>query len=325
MDYLGPVGDAPSLSQSQFQQEMYRKVIPRTGKRLREKETPTIENTRERFIYYKALGLDLKATNKNLFSEWLAIWDDENPGVSPDDTFEKESTFRVHKVIDDVEEQYRQDLARMDDSKEWATATVVALINELDFRPGNRKADLGTKGHVGAITQRIHNVQINDTGDRVTFDYVGKAGQSQKRSTQNPLLVDAVKKHLKNRMEDDEDDIKFRDWLFKYQGQNGVWYPLSDETVRDYLKRWRITPKQIRTYKANVHFIKAYTGQASVKKNDPTAAVNYTARQLGNKPATAKKSYIDTFLLHDLRIVQKNLKAKKHSLAPPKLPKKKGK
>jgi hypothetical protein len=280
-EYLGPVGNSPAISETEF----LKLVDPKTGKRKRDSNVDPKECQQDRVKLYREKGISLEPGNLD-FDQWIQMW---RMGAL-DDTYEKEAAWRVCQEKDRIKEKYNTDLQRLDDSKDFVSGTVTALITEMDFRIGNPKS-AEDDDHVGATTLRKENVKYKK--GQIIFDYVGKSGVEHHRVTDNPEIVQAIR-HLKH-------GKKPREFLFKYKGRGDRFYQISDEDIRDYLLEFDTTPKDIRTYNANQYFVEGWNEGETVKQS-----VERVSNRLQNTPSVAKRNYIDDLLYADLREIEKN-------------------
>ena len=181
-----------------------------------------------------------------------------------------------------------KDMRKRSLSKEKVLATVVKLIDEAYFRPGN-ETYAKQNGSYGITTMRSKHVDITTTS--VTFDFVGKSGQEHHK-TINDRQVARIIKQL--------DELPGYD-LFRYVDESGQTHPLSSEHVNQYIKETMgddFSAKDFRTWggtmiAASNLAIEQRAETVTQRKEYVTSVVKKVAKRLGNTPAVARSSYID--------------------------------
>lgn len=179
-----------------------------------------------------------------------------------------------------IRKQVERDLARRDMSHERVVAAIIRLLDLGKVRVGNHAYARQNKSF-GATTLRNRHAKI--TGKRILLDYVGKAGKIQRISIEDRRLSTVVRQCQEMPGQA----------LFQYYDQNDSdRHPVSSTDVNDYLREHSggFTAKDFRTWGASVIAFGALTrakGETSLK-----FLLEEVARQLGNTPAIARKSYV---------------------------------
>jgi DNA topoisomerase IB len=151
-------------------------------------------------------------------------------------------------------------------------------MRRLGLRPGG-----GASRTYGATTLEARHVRLLDDG-RVEFNFLGKAGMRYKRIVDDPDIRRVVEKRLKGKSPNDRlfstDEKRANDYLDRAFGSN------------------EFNVKDLRTLHANVLALRKIKSMRPPKnkkeyKAAVAAVVKHVAQALNNKPAVAKKDYID--------------------------------
>jgi DNA topoisomerase I len=173
-------------------------------------------------------------------------------------------------------------------SKEKVLACIVRLMDEAYFRVGNEEYSKENQSY-GVSTLRSKHITIS--GDSVTFDFVGKAGQHQHKRVTDRKVAKVIKRL---------DELPGYE-IFKYIDENGQLARVQSRDVNAYIKEVmgeEFSAKDFRTWGGT---LLATAELAAAKKADSenerkkivTKCVARVARKLGNTPAIARSSYID--------------------------------
>ena len=183
-----------------------------------------------------------------------------------------------------------QHLRKRKMNKEKVLATMVRLMDEAYFRPGNPYYTKENQSY-GLTTLRSKHLEI--TGNRMTFSYTGKSGQPQEHEINDKKLATTIR---------DLDEIPgYR--IFKYFDEEGEKHEVNSDELNEYIRGImgkEFSAKDFRTWAgtliAAVALDKLNTEEIEDDKNKEKnirAAVEEVADRLGNTPAVAKSSYID--------------------------------
>lgn len=177
-------------------------------------------------------------------------------------------------------------------------ATAVLLIQTCFFRPGSRPAH-GEDAHFGVVTLLVKHVEHADD-DECKFVFVGKSAKTNTCSVGVQPQQKKLCKLLKQLTRVNGANGRRKregDRLFRAGG-----HTLRVDHLRSFLReatepKGLVKPKDIRTYYANIAFLRAFsqTPIGSTKKSASArvhAAITKTAEQLNNTKQVAQSSYI---------------------------------
>jgi len=194
---------------------------------------------------------------------------------------------RFSKVLPTVRRRISKDMISSEMTEVKAAATVVAIIDTTHIRRGTEKYAERNQTY-GASTLLKKHVKIN--GSKVTFDFAGKKGVRFVKTFDNPALASVLSEYMKLP----------GDQLIQYN-KNGEISPLPSYKVNAYLKPYKITPKDFRTFAATRIFIEEASvldgPNTTVRKKSLALAIERTASALNNTPGVCKNSYVDPLVM----------------------------
>lgn len=169
-------------------------------------------------------------------------------------------------------------------------ACMVRLLDVAFFRPGSDVYAKQNKSY-GLTTLRSKHLKIE--GDKLYFNYIGKAAQKQEK-----LIVDAQLAKIVR----DIDDLPGYE-IFKFIDENGQIQDVKSQHLNEYIREVmgpEFSAKDFRTWAGTVIAAMSLdelgateeADQRKLSKNIKQAVVAVSER-LGNTPAIARKSYID--------------------------------
>jgi DNA topoisomerase-1 len=175
--------------------------------------------------------------------------------------------------------------------REKVLAAIVRILSTCFLRPGSQ-AYAAENGSYGIATLRNDHVHV--VGDRVRFDFPGKAGKRQVRELRDRRLARIVR------------ELKAagrpRDEVFKFRNGAGELVDVRRRHVNDYIKEVmgeRFSAKDFRTWAGTLVAASALArggadtaGGKAARKRSITAAVREAADLLGNTPAICRASYV---------------------------------
>src|SRR5690625_2195609 len=187
--------------------------------------------------------------------------------------------------------------------REKVLATMVRLMDEAYFRPGNPHYTRENQSY-GLTTLRSKHLEI--TGNRILFSYTGKTGQHQEHEISDKKLAKTIQIL---------DEIPgYR--IFKYFDEEGEKHEVNSDELNEYIREImgeEFSAKDFRTWAgtliAAVAQDKMNTEEIEDDKNKEKnirAAVEEVADRLGNTPAVAKSSYIDPRIIADRKSTRLN-------------------
>jgi DNA topoisomerase I len=202
------------------------------------------------------------------------------------------SEFRAQRKFDQlaafartlprIRRRIARDLEADPGTQRFALGALVALIDRLGIRVGNRDY-LDENGSYGATTLKRRHMRL--LPDRIVLKYKAKGGARVQQTLKNPRL---------HRVLQEIDDLPGAD-LFTWLDARGDPHPLRSDTVNDYLGEISgeaiHTAKTFRTWLGTLRAfqtaVAAGEGRLTVK-----AMATAAAEQLGNTPTIARNSYI---------------------------------
>lgn len=170
-------------------------------------------------------------------------------------------------------------------TKTTVIAAVVRLLDRGRVRIGN-SGYARANGTFGATTLQGRHAKVQ--GRKIMLDYVGKSGIAHSIALEDAKLAQVLR-----RCQDQPGQP-----LFQYRGEDDTLCPVTSDDVNAWLREQTgasFTAKDFRTWGASTiafGVLAAGGGQARLK--DVLEAV---ARQLGNTPPVARRSYIHPLLI----------------------------
>ena len=203
----------------------------------------------------------------------------------------REKAKRIEKLksqIGKLRSQLKSDL-KSDDPKTKLTALAVCLMDQTCERVGNDNS-VKERGHFGVTTLQAKHVKIR--GSKATLTYKGKSGVDQKKTVTDAVTVKAIKDAIKGK-----------------SGSDTILCEGDDCTVRaadvnKYLKKYDITAKDIRGFRANDEMVRQLEKHRKGKlpedkkerekklKEEFDAALEATAAVVGHEASTLKNQYL---------------------------------
>lgn len=173
-------------------------------------------------------------------------------------------------------------------NRERVLALVVRLIEEAYFRVGDDRHTRQNKTFGITTLRKRHLKRQGDDG--VCFVYTGKHNIKQRQVIADEELTTVLNELL---------DLP-GDRLFRYVGDNGGRYPITNRMVNQYIKDAmgeQFSAKDFRTWAGTLLAAEALAeiGTADTltqQRHNIVEACKVVAEQLGNTPAVCRKSYI---------------------------------
>jgi DNA topoisomerase-1 len=195
-------------------------------------------------------------------------------------------------ALPSIRERVEEDLGLPGLPREKVLATVVRLMERTLIRVGNEEY-ARANGSFGITTMRNRHVKVE--GAKLRFSFIGKSGIRHHIDVSDRRLARIVARCR---------DLPGQD-LFQYLDDAGTQHAIGSEDVNDYLRTISghdFTAKDFRTWSGTViaASILGRCGECATdgeRKKNLMAAVNATARKLGNTPAVCRKCYIHPAIL----------------------------
>lgn len=186
------------------------------------------------------------------------------------------------RVLPRIRRRVARDLEADPGSQRFALAALVALIDRLGIRVGNRDY-LDENGSYGATTLKRKHLRLAE--DRIVLRYRAKGGQRVQQTLRNPKL---------QRVFSEIDDLPGAD-LFTWVDEGGQPRPLRSEQVNAYLGEVAgeaaYTAKTFRTWLGTLHAFRTAIDCGEDRLTVKMMA-GAAARHLANTPTIARNSYI---------------------------------
>jgi DNA topoisomerase-1 len=192
-------------------------------------------------------------------------------------------------------------------TKNKLIALVLKIMDLCNFRGGNKIYEK-KYGSYGLTT--LHKKHIIIKNKYIEIDFVGKKGVNNNCVIQNKNIQDIVKKVYKLSNKDDP-------YIFSIIYNNED-IKISMIDLNDYLKQFDITCKDLRTWNANILFLKNLKSiinnindsyyqlnddkRLKLRKKICREAIKETALSLHHTPAICKSSYIFKHILEKVEI-----------------------
>lgn len=212
---------------------------------------------------------------------------EEHKQQASEDKFERISN--IQENLSAVRKEVADDLNQEGLGRDKICAVVVRLIDKCYLRIGNDKytEQNGTYG-VSTLTKDHVNVK----GNTIEFDYVGKSSMNQHQETTDTEVAELLQQ-LKAASPGDR--------MFQYK-EGDTWKPVTNATIRTYLKQWDLTPKDFRTYHATRLTSEKLANMGvpdteRERERNIRQAIEETAKLLGHTPAICKKNYVNSKVL----------------------------
>lgn len=191
------------------------------------------------------------------------------------------------KVIPDLREHIKKDLAKQGFPECKVMAMVIALMEKTFIRVGNEGYEK-LYGSYGLTT--LKNDHVNIRGDQVTFSFKGKKGVYQKVLLKSRKFARILRQCKA---------IPGKE-LFQYMDESGEPRKIDSGQVNQYLKdrlQMDFTTKDFRTWAGTLNMLTELKkfppceDKSDYQKNI-TAALTAVSRKLGNTVAVCRKYYV---------------------------------
>lgn len=181
--------------------------------------------------------------------------------------------------------------------RERVGAVALRLLDAGLFRTGGEEYE-DTNGSHGVATLRKDHVTV--TGDVVSFCFPAKSGLEREADVRDPVLARTIPALKRSRGPSDR--------LLQYR-ENNVWCDLSSTDInRDFkdLVGDEYTVKDLRTWAATLLAAAAFADQVDggeaterERKAAEREVMKLVSEHLGNTPAVARRSYVDTRVVEE--------------------------
>ena len=204
---------------------------------------------------------------------------------------------KLSNNILELKKKINKDLLLKDFCKNKLIALVLKIMDLCNFRGGNKKYEK-KYGSYGITT--LHKKHILIKNNIIEIDFIGKKGVNNFCMIQNKTIQDIIKKvyHLSSK-----DNAYLFSIIYKNEHIN-----ISINDLNQYLKEFDVTTKDLRTWNANILFLKnlkkyidnlnsSYyekdeNKKIKIRKKMIKEAIKDTAFSLHHTPSICKSSYI---------------------------------
>ena len=203
-----------------------------------------------------------------------------------------ERLFEFGEVIWKIRAAVERDIKLEGLPRQRVLATLVWLLERTFIRVGTEEMSRMNKSY-GLTTLRKKHVEV--AGSELRFEFRGKSG------VEHAVTVDDVRiAHIVQRCHDLRGEV-----LFKYVADDGTRREVEAGDVNDYLADVTgggFTAKDFRTWAGTMiaaEYLRRMGAAPTIKQanRNVVAAIDYTARRLGNTRAVCRKYYIHPTLV----------------------------
>ena len=219
--------------------------------------------------------------------------------------------------IEKLKSQIQMDLKRDEYDLPKLVALVLKIMDLCNFRSGQRKMEKKYKSH-GITT--VHKKHVEISNNKVEFEFTGKKGVNNYCVIQDKPIQNIIKKVYKLSTKNDP-------YLFSIKNNDGENVYVTIDDVNNYLRPFEVTSKDLRTWNANIIFLKSlfYSLEEHedeyLKMKNPTPkkelalrkkivrdAIVKTSILLHNTPSVCRSSYIFKSIVKDFEEDPKYIK-----------------
>lgn len=198
---------------------------------------------------------------------------------------------KISDKINILQRQINHDLLENEFTKNKLIALILKIMDLCNFRSGNKTYEK-KYGSYGITT--IHKKHVKIGKSNIKIDFIGKKGVQNNCIIKNPTIQKIIKKVYQISSKDDP-------YLFSiYYHEKKINVSFYD--INQYLKPFDITCKDLRTWNANILFLKylkkevylmeKYNFDLKMRKKIIRSAIQECAKSLHNTVAVCKSSYI---------------------------------
>ena len=178
--------------------------------------------------------------------------------------------------------------------RERVGAVALRLLDAGLFRTGGEEYETENGSHGVATLRKDH---VNVRGDVVSFCFPAKSGVEREAEVRDPALAKAVASLKRSRGPSDR--------LLQYRTESGVWCELTSTEINKDFKELvgdEYTVKDLRTWAGTLLAAAAFADRADhgppasdrARRKVEREVMALVSEHLGNTPAVARRSYVDT-------------------------------
>jgi DNA topoisomerase-1 len=214
--------------------------------------------------------------------------------------------IKMSNNIISLKKKINKDMSKKDFDKNKLIAFILKLMDICNFRCGNKKYEK-KYGSYGLTT--LHKKHIKMIGNKTLISFIGKKGVLNECIIKNKKIQNIIKKIYSLSPKNDP-------YIFSIQNNNKN-IKINIQDINKYLEKYNITSKDLRTWNANVIFLKNFkkeidhhlnlsyyqlspTKQILFKKKLIKNAILNTANSLHHTSHVCKSSYIYKSIIQNI-------------------------
>jgi DNA topoisomerase-1 len=217
---------------------------------------------------------------------------------------------KLSNNIDKLKNQIKKDLLNKSIDKNKLIALILKIMDLCNFRGGNKKYE-EKYGSYGLTTLHKKHVKIKDNS--IEIDFIGKKGVQNNCILKDKVVQDIIKKVYNISSKDNP-------YLFSIADKDNIGKNInvSITDLNNYLEKFDVTTKDLRTWNANIIFLKNFKKEvenmindisynyksdeqkSKIRKSMIKDAIKKTAISLHHTPTICKSSYICKNILKDI-------------------------
>ena len=241
------------------------------------------------------LNKTLLATGINSAGRKQYIYSEEQKNKR--ETKKYKQLCKLSKNIDKLKKKINNDLKITEFTKDKLIALIFKIMDLCNFRSGNKKYE-EKYGSYGLTT--LHKEHLIIGKNDIEINFIGKKGVNNNCIIKNKGIQDIIKKVYKL-------SNKNNSYLFSINYKNN-YITININDLNRYLDEFNITTKDLRTWNANIIFLKNFKkeiknlndfynlkneeSKIKIRKKMIRDSIRKTAKSLHNSPTICKNSYI---------------------------------
>lgn len=241
------------------------------------------------------LNKNLLATGINSAGRKQYIYSEEQKNKREKKKYKQ--LYKLSKNIDKLKNKINNDLKITEFTKDKLIALILKIMDLCNFRSGNKKYE-EKYGSYGLTT--LHKEHLIIGKNNIEINFIGKKGVNNNCIIKNKSIQDIIKKVYKL-------SNKNNSYLFSIKYKNND-ITISINDLNRYLDEFNITTKDLRTWNANIIFLKNFKkeiknlddfyilkdedGKIKIRKKMIRESIKKTAKSLHHSPTICKNSYI---------------------------------
>ena len=214
--------------------------------------------------------------------------------------------YKLSRNFERLKRKIKNDLAKKDFTKDKLIALVIRIMDLCNFRGGNKTYEKKYGSH-GLTT--LHKKHVKIRPNNIEIEFIGKKGVNNHCVINNPEIQNIIKQVYSISTKTDP-------YLFSIR-YNDEDINISIVDLNKYLEEFDITSKDLRTWNANIIFLKNFKReiqnldfkeyesktekqQLKMRKSMIREAIKRTADSLHHTPSICKSSYIFKNIINNI-------------------------